>query len=105
VEADHFGETCFRVGRKIFASCGEKSGVCRLVFQLEPEHASRLVEEDPRFEAYSRQKDCVSMDAAGVTDWDEVRVLALESYRLNALTERARKVGTGRARKRRPRTK
>jgi hypothetical protein len=40
VEAEHFGEVCFRVGKRIFASCGEKAGVCRLVFQLEPAHAS-----------------------------------------------------------------
>jgi|SRR5262245_56908355 len=39
VEAEHFGEVCFRVGKRIFASCGEKAGVCRLVFQLEPERA------------------------------------------------------------------
>jgi len=27
VEADHFGESCFRVRKRIFASCGEKDGV------------------------------------------------------------------------------
>src|SRR5262245_59184555 len=50
VEADHFGAVCFRVGKRIFASCGEKDGVCRLVFQREPEHTRRLVASDPRFE-------------------------------------------------------
>jgi len=37
-ESEHFGEACFRVGKRLFASCGEKDGVCRLVFHLEPEH-------------------------------------------------------------------
>lgn len=78
------GEPHFRVGGKIFASCGEKDGICRIVVQLEPEHASALVASDPRFEPYPRQKHCVSMNAAGVEDWDEVRALVLESYQLNA---------------------
>jgi predicted DNA-binding protein (MmcQ/YjbR family) len=84
VEAEHFGEVCFRVGKRIFASCGEKDGVCRLVFQLEPGHTSRLVDSDARFEPYTRQKNCVWMDASDVESWDEVRILVLESYRLNA---------------------
>src|SRR5262249_35564681 len=46
-ETVHFGESCFRVGKKIFASCGEKTGVYRLVFQLEPQRASWLVDSDP----------------------------------------------------------
>ena len=88
VETEHFGESCFCVGKKIFASCGEKSGVVRIVVQLEPQHASRLVAGDPRFRPYGgRQKACVALDAAGVKDWDEVRALVLESYRLNVPIE------------------
>lgn len=83
VEAEHFGEACFRVGKGMFATCGEKDGVCRLVFQLEPVHARRLVASDPRFEPYARQKDGVWIDAVNVKNWDEVRPLILESYRLN----------------------
>src|SRR4051812_1790581 len=83
-EAAHFGEVCFRVGKKIFASCGEKDGACRVVVELEPDHARRLVAEDPRFEPYGRQQGCVVLDVAGMTDWGEVRPLVLESYRLNA---------------------
>jgi predicted DNA-binding protein (MmcQ/YjbR family) len=84
VEVEHFGEGCFRVGKRIFASCGEKHGVCRLVVQLEPAHARRLIASDRRFQPYARQANCVWSDAADVEDWSEVRALVLESYRLNA---------------------
>lgn len=87
-EAKHFGEACFRVGKRMFATCGEKDGVCRLVFQLEPEHARRLVASDSRFGPYARQKNGVWIDAVDVKNWDEVRPLILESYRLNGLGRR-----------------
>ncbi len=105
VEAEHFGEACFQVGKRIFASCGEKAGLCRLVFQLEPEHARRLVASDPRFQPYTRQQHCVWMDAAEVADWDEVRRLVLESYALNAPSTRPPKRPSDPARKKRPRAK
>jgi hypothetical protein len=57
-EADHFGESMFRVRGRGFASCGEKDGVW--------------------------------IDAAGVRDWDEVRALVLESFRLIADPAKAR---------------
>jgi len=104
VEAEHFGEACFRVGKRMFATCGEKAGVCRLVFQLEAEHAARLVAADPRFEPYARQKHGVWIDAAGVEDWDEVRALVLESYRLNGAGVRPAKKASARARNKRPKT-
>jgi len=105
VEANHFGETCFRVGKRIFASCGEKDGACRLVVQLDPEHARRLVESDPRFESYARQNNCVLMDAAAVEDWDEVRALVLESYRLNATGTRPTRRASVTGGKKRPKTR
>jgi hypothetical protein len=82
-ESEHFGEACFRVGRRIFATCGVKDGVCRVVVQLESHHARRLLAEDPRFQPYSRQKDGIWTDASDIEDWDEVSALVLESYRLN----------------------
>jgi predicted DNA-binding protein (MmcQ/YjbR family) len=100
-EAEHFGEACFRVGKRIFASCGEKDGVCRLVFQLAPQHARRLIAADARFQPYARQAHCVWMDAAGVEDWAEVRALVLESYRLNAPDDRGPKQTSATARKKR----
>ena len=82
-EAQHFGESCFYVGKRIFATCGDKAGVCRLVVQLEPQHASRLLDADPRFVRWGKQKDYVVLDAAKLNNWDELRALVFESYRLN----------------------
>jgi predicted DNA-binding protein (MmcQ/YjbR family) len=104
-EEEHFGEVCFLVGTRIFASCGEKAGVCRIIFQHEPEHARRLVDSDTRFQPYARQKNCVWMNADAVWDWEEVRGLVLESYRLNASGKRAPKKGRVPARRKRPKNK
>ena len=57
-EADHFGDVCFRAGKKMFASCGSKDDRRVLVVQLESLHAATLVESDPRFQPYKLQKDC-----------------------------------------------
>jgi predicted DNA-binding protein (MmcQ/YjbR family) len=84
VEGEHFGETCFRVGKRMFATCGEKDGVCRIVFQLQRKHADQLVDDDFRFQPYARQPGCVWVDARDVDDWKEIGRLILESYQLNA---------------------
>jgi predicted DNA-binding protein (MmcQ/YjbR family) len=83
-EKAHYGETCFVAGGKMFASCGEKAGDGRIVVQLEPDHARRLVTSNPRFEPYLRQKNCVWINVADIDDWDQIKSLVLESYRLNA---------------------
>jgi predicted DNA-binding protein (MmcQ/YjbR family) len=83
-ETAHFGEPAFRVGKKMFATCSGKTGAWRLQLQLEPEHAKTLLGTDPRFEPYERMKNVISMQAEGVEDWDEVRALVLESYRIIA---------------------
>ena len=81
-EGDHFGETAFYVRGKLFATCGAKHGVCEITFGLEPDHAAALVENDPRFKPYSRDKRGVVLDAAKVKSWSEVQELILESYEL-----------------------
>ena len=81
-EGDHFGETAFYVRGKLFATCGAKHGVCEITFGLEPDHAAALVENDPRFKPYSRDKRGVVLDAAKVKRWSEVQELILESYEL-----------------------
>jgi predicted DNA-binding protein (MmcQ/YjbR family) len=78
------------VGEKIFAGWGTTGAGPSIGFKLEREHAAALVEDDPRFSRapYVGQHGWVSMDlsgdVSGPTDWDEVRTLVEESYRLIA---------------------
>lgn len=102
-EGDHFGQTAFYVKGKLFATCGEKHGVCEITFGLEPEHAAALVENDPRFKPYPRDRRGVVFDAARVKSWSEVKELILESYRLNELGNRPAKKARTPARKKRAR--
>lgn len=81
-EGAHFGETAFFVKGKLFATCGEKHGVCEIIFGLQPDHAAALVASDPRFKPYSRDRRAVVMDAAKVKSWIEVKTLISESYEL-----------------------
>jgi predicted DNA-binding protein (MmcQ/YjbR family) len=84
-ETPTWGEPHFRVRGKIFAGCGNHGGVITIGFKLEREHADEAI-RDPRFTRapYVGQHGWISMDAKGVRDWDEVRALVLESYRLIA---------------------
>ena len=84
-ETPTWGEPHFRVRGKIFAGCGDHGGVITIGFKLEREHADAAI-RDPRFTRapYVGQHGWISMDAKGVRDWDEVRALVLESYRLIA---------------------
>lgn len=81
-----WGQPHFRVGEKIFAGCGDANGKRDLDFKLEMEHAMEIVQTDSRFERapYVGHKGWVSMDADHIDDWDEVRALMFESYRLIA---------------------
>jgi predicted DNA-binding protein (MmcQ/YjbR family) len=80
-----WGEPHFRVGDKIFAGCGEEKGRPVIGFKLDMDHADAIL-ADPRFSRapYVGHKGWVSMDASQVADWEEVRPLLLESYRLIA---------------------
>jgi predicted DNA-binding protein (MmcQ/YjbR family) len=80
-----WGEPHFRVGDKIFCGCGDENGRPVIGFKLEREHAEAIL-QDPRFRPapYVGDKGWVSMDASRVADWDEVRALIQESYRLIA---------------------
>jgi predicted DNA-binding protein (MmcQ/YjbR family) len=90
-ERPHFGESMFYVGRKGFASCGEKDGVCRFVFELEQAHTEQLLRTDQRFERYPFAKQCLVLDAADAKSWSEVEELIRESYKLIALRGRPAK--------------
>jgi|SRR5262245_11387870 len=80
-----WGKPHFRVMDKIFAGCGDEGGGSSIGFKLEMEHAAEIL-EDPRFSKapYVGHKGWVTMDASSVTDWNEVRDLVRESYRLIA---------------------
>ena len=94
----HFGETAFYVKGKLFATCGEKHGLCEITFGLEPDHAAALVENDPRFKPYPRDKRGVILNAAKVERWSEVKALILESYEL-VKSPKAKKAASRRATK------
>lgn len=81
-EGDHFGEAAFYVKGRLFATCGEKHGVCEIIVGLEPAHAAALLKSDPRFRPYPRDKRAIVLDAAKVRSWSEVRALVVESYGL-----------------------
>ena len=94
-----WGEPHFRVNNKIFSGYGLEKGKPVIGFKLEMEHADILVRNDPRFTRapYVGHKGWVSMDASSVKDWDEVRALVLESYRLIAPKKTLKKLDGERA--------
>ena len=80
-----WGKPHFRVGEKIFAGYGEENGTRTVGFKLEMAHAG-LVVQVPGFSRapYVGHKGWVSLETDSVKDWDEVREMILESYRLIA---------------------
>jgi len=93
-----WGQPHFRVGEKIFAGCGDEKGRPVIGFKLEMDHADAII-QDARFSRapYVGHKGWVSMDASGVRDWNEVRPLVLESYRLIAPRRTVAKLDGGAA--------
>jgi predicted DNA-binding protein (MmcQ/YjbR family) len=87
----------FRVGEKIFAGYGAEKGKASISFKLEMDHADALVMNDPRFTRapYVGQHGWVSMDATRIKDWNEIRSLVFESYRLIAPKRSLAKLGDG----------
>jgi predicted DNA-binding protein (MmcQ/YjbR family) len=81
-EGDHFGQAGFYVKRKLFATCGEKRGLCEISFGLDAEHAAALAEHDPKFKLHPRDKRGVVVDVAKVKSWTEIKSLLVESYEL-----------------------
>lgn len=81
-----WGYPHFRVGEKIFAGWGEEKGKQSIGFKLEMDHADAMVMNDVRFTRapYVGHKGWVSMDPTTIKDWNEVRDLVFESYRLIA---------------------
>lgn len=99
-ETPTWGSPHFRVGEKIFGGLGEHAdGSTSIGFKLEMEHADALVGSDPRFTRakYVGHKGWVDMDISAVSDWDEVRALVHESYRLIAPKRSYAKLGATKA--------
>ena len=80
-----WGKPHFRVGEKIFAGYGEENGKRVVGFKLEMAHATIAVQV-PGFSRapYVGHKGWVSLETDSVKDWDEVREMILESYKLIA---------------------
>lgn len=80
-----WGQPHFRVRDKIFVGYGEERGTGVISFKLEMKHAAAVIQQSNSWRApYVGHKGWVSMDMGDVTDWDGVRGLILESYRLIA---------------------
>jgi predicted DNA-binding protein (MmcQ/YjbR family) len=87
-ETPSWGQPHFRVGEKIFAGLGEEAGALTVGFKLERDHADAIVRRRGFSRApYVGHKGWVSADVEVVTDWEEVRQLVHESYRLIAPTK------------------
>ena len=84
-ETPTWGKPHFRVGDKIFCGWGEAEHGAVIGFKLEKEHARELVLR-PGFRPapYVGHKGWVELDLRQVSNWDAVRELVLESYRLIA---------------------
>lgn len=94
-----WGYPHFRVGEKIFAGWGAEHDKQSIGFKLEMEHADAMVMNDTRFTRapYVGHKGWVSMDPTAIKDWNEVRDLIFESYRLIAPKRTVAKLSTAQA--------
>ena len=91
-ERETWGDVTFRVREKMFAITGyDAEGV---TVKATPEDQAALVAADPRITvaSYVGRYGWVSVDLTGDVDWDEVRELVLDSYRLVAPKILARQV-------------
>lgn len=86
VETPTWGKPHFRVADKIFGGLDEEEGRLSIGFKLGMEHAAERVANDPRFSKapYVGHKGWVNMDVSATRDWEEIRALVGESYRLIA---------------------
>jgi predicted DNA-binding protein (MmcQ/YjbR family) len=85
-EVEAWGHPTFRVKDKIFASAGAMAGVWTFGMKTTHEMQAGLVASDPRFTvaAYVGKHGWVSMRVDEDIDWNQVRALVVESYRMIA---------------------
>ena len=80
-----WGQPHFRVRGKIFTGIGDHAGISNISFKLEREHADAVIQDQRFYRApYVGAHGWVSMRVEEIRDWNEVRALLLESYRLIA---------------------
>jgi predicted DNA-binding protein (MmcQ/YjbR family) len=84
LEGSHSGAIAFKAGKRMFATFRAEGEESEVVFGLEPEHATALVETDSRFQRYARAAHAVRVRGSEIKTWSELRALILESYALVA---------------------
>jgi len=89
-ERPHFGDAAFYVKGHMFASCGTKSGGWEVVFGLEPARVAAVLQQDPRFKPYPRDRRGIAVDVADGTI-EELEPLLRESYEFVRAKARARR--------------
>lgn len=85
-ELETWGHPTFRVREKIFASAGAEGGVWSFGMKTSHEMQAGLVATDSRFSvaAYVGKHGWISMRVDDDIDWNQVRALVVESYRMIA---------------------
>ncbi len=85
-EGTQFGVPAFKAGKKTFLTVHRHHKRMRLEFWVGPELQSTLC-DDPRFSipAYIGHRGWIDLDVEDRFDWDEIRELAMGSYRHFAL--------------------
>ena len=80
-----WGEPHFKVKDKIFAGCGAEDELLTIGFKLEKDHAASLCLQKHVWPSkYVGKHGWVTVDVAGISDWQEIERWVNESYRLIA---------------------
>lgn len=85
-EATQFGNPVFRAGKKTFACAHSRRGRIGLQFWVGPDRQVALtLDKRYRIPPYIGHNGWIELDAEDHADWQEIKTLALESYRHFAL--------------------
>lgn len=93
-ESKQFGTPAFKAGKKTFLTVFRHGGRMRLEFWVGPELQATLT-DDPRFviPRYIGHRGWIDLDVERSINWDEVRELAVGSYRHFALKRMLKALG------------
>ena len=96
IEAKQFGTPAFKAGKKTFLSVHRYRRRMKLQFWAGAE-LQAMLGDDPRFHipAYIGHRGWMDLDIEDHVDWEEVRELALGSYRHFALKRMLKALGEG----------